>query len=145
MGVRYVRRCPRCWAGDNTRSRERVVDGVRETCSLCRGDGYVSIAAEPMPEHAIGVQVDAGDLFYGNVRTRLDADPDAPTQPIALDDFRPKPAPVDPVAWARALGERQAIAMEEIGGLLAELEETGQRQAAALERIAAAMDGKEPT
>ena len=118
MGVKYVRRCPRCWAGDHMRTR--VVDGVREKCSLCLGDGHVSIAGAELPPGTIGVQVSPGDQFLGRVRTHLDPDDD--TQPIDLADVERLSLPTRDDKLL-ALGLRQCLAMEEIGRTLALLVE----------------------
>lgn len=121
MGVKYVRRCPRCWSGDNTRSRERIVDGVREECSLCRGDGYVSVEGSPVPPHTVGVQVTDDAVFYGRVRTHLAADPDEQTQPIDMADVERRSVATTQDKLL-ALGLRQCLAMEEIGRSLAKIE-----------------------
>jgi hypothetical protein len=121
VGVKYVRHCPRCWAGDHTRAR--IVDGVPEACSLCGGSRFVTVPGEPLPPSVVDVLVEPAVPYRTNRHLADFAEPNADTQPISLDEHRKKGAPVDPLAWAREVGERQAVAMERIAeslGLLVE-------------------------
>jgi hypothetical protein len=101
--------------------RTGVVDGVRERCSLCQGDGYVSIEGSPIPPGIIGVQLSDDVKFYGRVRTHLEADPDEDTQPIDMADVERRSVATTQDKLL-ALGLRQCLAMEKIGRSLADLE-----------------------
>ena len=94
---------------------------MRETCSLCQGDGYVSVEGSPLPPHTVGVQVSDDVKFYGRVRTHLEADPDEQTQPIDMADVERRSVATTQDKLL-ALGLRQCLAMEEIGRSLATLE-----------------------